>query len=304
MLRKLFFILLMAFVSGCGDEGLVPIGTHPDSGDNAPAAPSWQPDAITMDELIYPYVAKHAVGIHTIAGETFVLAACEVLYKSRRVRQSERDNRWVRIGNGRNPQHATHWTHNRIPQFLYIFLNFDNEADYQRFGIGTHQNVRVQVVDTYSLGANTWELKLKYQSSVATDTTPIGTQSQPAILTTVGDGNLMSFSAVKESGYFFEGSARLDGFTLTGIAYNARGLTLRSENGFTRTPGRIVITQRSTGERNFGRRITFGASTVRYSTNYAYIHHVNLSQEQSQDLRTMGGDIAVGDVFHVYVFRK
>ena len=125
-----------------------------------------------MDELIFPYAAKQSVGIHDIRGDVFRLASCEVLYKSRRVRQSERDNRWVRLSTGYNPTHATNWTHAGVPQSIYIFLNFDNEADYQAFGIGTHEDVIFSVADTFSIGDNKWELKLAYRRSL-TESTPI-----------------------------------------------------------------------------------------------------------------------------------
>lgn len=97
---------------------------------------------------------------------------------------------------------------------------------------------------------------------------------------------------------------RLDGFTLTSIAYDAAGLTLRSANGFASTSGQIVLTQSATGERNFGRRITFTASNIHYTGDYAYIWHANLSQEQSKDLRLIGEDIKRGDIFHIYVYQQ
>lgn len=186
---------MAVLIIGCGDEGTLVDMTLPspdeseksasagfqpadaDFSANVPAAPLWQPDAITMDELIYPYAARQCVGIHNIIGEEFRLASCEVLYRSRRVRRSERNNRWVRLGTGYTPAHATRWTHNRVPQFLYIFLNFQNEADYQRFQVGTHENVAFTVRDAFSIGENTWELTLLYQSATGGSRTPVGDTS-------------------------------------------------------------------------------------------------------------------------------
>ena len=287
----------MAFVSGCGDEGLVRSITPLE---NAPAAPSWMPDALTIDELVFPYAAKQCVGLHDVRGQTFVLSSCEVLYQSRRVLQSEEKNRWVRIANGNTPQHATHWTHDGIPQFLYIFLHFDTEADYQRFSVGTHATVRVTLTDAFSIGKNTWELKLTYPSQA--ESSPIESRSIESI-TRTGE-NSLRFIAAAAAGYFYSGRTQLDVFTLTGIAYGKNGLTLRVENGFPITPERIVLTQASapTRENRFGRRITFTPTNVVYIGNYAYIFHSTLSREQSNDLRWIGEDIKVGDIFHLYVY--
>lgn len=304
MLRKTFFCITFIVMLGCGDTELGLL--RPDVFDeNAPAAPAWTPDAILIDELIYPYAAKQAVGQHDVRGETFRLASCEVLYKSRRVLRSQENHRWVRLSTGQIPAHATGWTHNDVPQFLYIFLNFNTEADYQRFGIGTHANVPVTFVGTQNIGANTWELTLRYSgaSSPAADT-PVDRTPTVRTPATVA-GNSVQFEATAATGYFWSGVSRVESFTtLTGIAYDATGLTLRSATGFPTRPGRIVLTQRSapTRTRSFGRRITFEPATVHYSGNYATIDHVNLSAEQSKDLRLIGEDIQVGDIFHLYVY--
>lgn len=307
MLRKTFFFMaFMVFVSGCGDEGLV----RPDIEDNVPAAPSWTPDAITIDELVFPYAAKQAVGIHDVRGEAFRLASCEVLYRSRRVRQSEENNRWVRLSTGQYPHHATHWTHDGVAQFLYIFLNFDTETDYQRFGIGTHTDIVFEVVGTSAIRANTWELTLRYVSNSETIETHTGTA---AVFheATVLDGASVRFTATAASGYFYVGSVRLNRIPLTGVAYDRSGLTLRAAIGrriadMFPTPLRVVLTQKSapTRDRNFGRRIEFTRANIATNGRFAYIRHADLSAEQSKDLRRMGADIRAGDIFHLYVYEQ
>ncbi len=313
MLRNFFTCLFfITLLSGCGDEGVVN-RTLPLTDETVPAAPSWTPDAITIDELIFPYAAKHAVGIDDIAGEEFRLAACEVLYRSRRVRRSERENRWVRLSTGSHPPHATRWTHNGIPQFIYFFLNFRNESDFQRFGVGRHENVRFIFTDALKLRENTWEISLMYQNA-STDGRPIDNtpveRSIPADTSANPSHNdAVEFTAIAETGYFWSGSTRLYSLTLTGLAYDVNGLTLRAAAGQRIQDGlpaafRLAWTQRSAPHRRnrFGRRIEFTHADLRYSGNYAYIQHVDITQEQSKDLRLMGEDIAPGDVFHLYVY--
>jgi len=311
MLRILTFIALMAFVAGCGDEGLVEITTHPN--ENAPAAPSWTPDAITINELVFPYAAKQAVGLHDVRGEEFRLATCEVLYKSRRVRRSEENNRWVRLSTGQYPHHATNWTHDGVPQFLYIFLNFETEADYQRFTIGTHTDVPFRITGASTIRANTWELTLWYVSESTTETQRLTpdtreTEYSPAV---VQDATSVQFTAVAATDYFYVGSVNLNGVVLTGVAYDTSGLTLRAAVGrriadMFPTPLRLVLTQRSapTRDRNFGRRIEFTHANIAYNGRYAYINHAQLSAEQSNDLQLIGEDIQAGDIFHLYVYNQ
>lgn len=324
MLRNFFIVLLLlALLAGCGDEGMVrPTllkssddshyrGTLQKPPETVATAPSlWTPDAITMDELIYPYAAKQCVGIHDIIGEAFRLASCEVLYKSRRVRHSERENRWVRLSTGQSPHHATQWTHDGVPQFLYIFLNFQDEDDYQRFGVGIHSDVLFTVVDAFSIGVNTWELKLMYQGLGVDRTSVGGTAESLPIVSNVLTNNV-ALTAGAPTGYFWSGGVRLNGITLTGIAYDTDGLTLRAaagqriEDGFP-TPLRLVLTQRSapTRENRFGRRIQFTHTDLDVSGRYAYIRHSDISAEQSKDLRQMGEDIQRGDIFHLYVYKQ
>lgn len=306
MLRKTFFFIAFAFVFGCGDEGLVQIATPPE---NVPAAPSWTPDAITIDELVFPYAAKQAVGVHNVQGEEFRLASCEVLYRSRRVRLSEENNRWVRLSTGQSPHHATNWTHDGVPQFLYIFLNFDNEADFQRFTVGTHTDIPFKVVGAFSIVKNTWELKLRYVSASETiETETIETQNSTAV---VRNATSTRFTANAATDYFYAGTVYLNGVALTGVAYDASGLTLRAAIG-QRTvdifpnPLRLVLTQKSapTRDSRFGRRIEFTYANIRTHGRFAYIRHDNLSAEQSKDLRLMGEDIQAGDIFHLYVYKQ
>ena len=168
IMRISMIAAIALLLAGCGDEGMVnrvlPPAEHVE---HVAAAPMWIPDAITMDELIFPYAAKQCVGIHDIRGDVFRLASCEVLYKSRRVRYSERDNRWVRLSTGNHPAHATHWTHDGVPQFIYFFLNFDNETDYQQFGVGRHSDVIFSVANAFSIGKNKWEVTLLYKRTLA-----------------------------------------------------------------------------------------------------------------------------------------
>ena len=161
-------IAILILLTGCGDEGIVnTVLPPPEAYEAVAASPMWTPDSITMRELIFPYAAKQCIGIHDIRGDVFRLASCEVLYKSRRVRYSERDNRWVRLSTGFHPPHATHWTHGGVSQSIYFFLNFDNEADYQQFGVGNpHENVIFSVVNAFSTGKNEWQVSLKYRSSL------------------------------------------------------------------------------------------------------------------------------------------
>lgn len=302
----------MAFVLGCGDEGLI----RPDIDENVPAAPSWTPDAITIDELVFPYAAKQAVGIHDVRGDEFRLATCEVIYRSRRVRQSEENNRWVRLSTGQYPHHATHWTHGGVPQFLYIFLNFETESDYQRFGIGTHTDVPFEIVGTHLIRANTWELTLMYvrksdesrhQNGVLKSRTELGVGTSA----TVRDATSIRFTASAATDYFYVGSVNLNGVVLTGVAYDASGLTLRAAVGrriadMFPTPLRLVLTQKSapTRDRNFGRRIEFTHANIDTSGRFAYIRHTELSAEQSKDLQLIGEDIKAGDIFHLYVYNQ
>lgn len=308
MLRKTFLLIAFAFVFGCGDEGVI----RPDRiEENVPAAPSWTPDAITIDELVFPYAAKQAVGIHDVRGDEFRLASCEVLYRSRRVRLSAENNRWVRLSTGRYPHHATHWTHSGIPQYLYIFLNFDNEADYQHFSIGRHTDVPFEIVGTHLLRANTYELTLRYVSESTTETEHLTSETTVASNAVVRDATSIGFNAVSSRGYFYVGSVHLNGVVLTGVAYDASGLTLRAAVGrriadMFPTPLRLVLTQASapTRDRNFGRRIEFSHVNIETNGRFAYIRHPQLSAEQSKDLRLMGEDIHAGDIFHLYVYKQ
>jgi len=338
MLRKTLLLIALAFVSGCGSEvGEVdrltetvnPLGVRtetpnasPTSADegfvqtlNAPSAPSWTwtPDAITIDELVFPYAAKQAVGLHDVRGDEFRLATCEVIYRSRRVRQSEENNRWVRLSTGRYPHHATHWTHDGVPQFLYIFLNFETESDFGQFGVGTHTDVPFEIVGTHLLRANTYELTLRYVSeSETTESEHLTPGTETQISTAVAqDATSIRFTATKATDYFYVGSVPLNGVVLTGVAYDRSGLTLRAAIGrriadMFPTPLRLVLTQRSapTRDRNFGRRIEFTRANINTNGRYAYIRHTNLSREQSKDLRLIGEDIRAGDIFHVYVYNQ
>ena len=121
------------------------------------------------------------------------------------------------------------------------------------------------------------------------------------------------------AGYFYSetdaigtGDIRLHNTVrITGIAYDWQGLTLRAgegqriQDGFP-TPLRLVLTQKSapTRDRQFGRRIAFSHSNIRYTGRFAYIHHTHLSQEQSKDLQLIGEDIKAGDVFWLYVYAQ
>ena len=181
-MRKWLWLIAIPLIVGCSNESTLmdmvmpsdtEIGVFHDA-DNVAASPMWVPDAIEMDELIYPYIAKHCAGIHNISGEAFRLASAEVLYKSRRVRYSEQNKRWVRLSTGQYPTHATDWTHGSDLQSLFIFLNFDSEADYQSFGVGTHANVPFIFSKAFLIRANTWEVHLMYRtaSQQTTDTEP------------------------------------------------------------------------------------------------------------------------------------
>ena len=119
------------------------------------------------------------------------------------------------------------------------------------------------------------------------------------------------------AGYFYSetdeigtGNIRLhNGVEITGIAYTSEGLTLRAgvgqsiQDGFP-TPLRLVLTQTSapTRDRQFGRRIEFSHLDLDTHGRYAYIRHKALSGELSKDLRLIGEDIQVGDVFWIYVY--
>ena len=139
----------------------------------------------------------------------------------------------------------------------------------------------------------------------------------PSLVSAEVKGNITA-GTQDTAGYFYwageigTGDIRLHNtLRITGIAYNWQGLTLRAgigqqiRDGFP-TPLRLVLTQKSapTRARQFGRRIEFSHSNIDYDGRFAYIRHTHLSQEQSKDLRLIGGDIQAGDGFWLYVYQQ
>ena len=117
-------------------------------------------------------------------------------------------------------------------------------------------------------------------------------------------------TASAPTGYLWSGSVALhNGVRLTGIHYDANGLTLRAghriQSGLP-TPLRLVLTQVSAATRDarFRRRIEFSHTDIDFSGRFAYIYHHRLTAEQSRDLRLIGEDIVAGDGLWLYVYQQ
>ena len=143
----------------------------------------------------------------------------------------------------------------------------------------------------------------------------VGLISLPAFVSAEVNGTITAGTR-DTAGYFYVageiGSGNIllhNNVSITGIAYDWQGLTLRSGVGQWITDGfpnplRLVLTQKSAPSRDsrFGRRIEFSDTDIDTDGRFAYIRHTDLTAEQSKDLRLMGGDILAGDVFWIYVY--